>query len=226
MVAMIVWSVVACKGNSKAPGDDTSATPVDTDEVRPAERAPTPKEVRVELPSPSQTSDELIPIIFTLPAGWSTTRYDHWFVPSSDPDMVTGTRIVLESACQGSCAPADIAGNIDGVIKGIKAGAAIPNVNTGDPTLDAVRGTFTLLQERDLPSGKLISYRVTYAPAVLASGPYQQSVAVHCFVHRPGDKFYITLAGTSTLDDEARRLPEMIAACESLTIAAPPAAAP
>jgi hypothetical protein len=140
----------------------------------------------------------------------------------AERDLSGPSTLVLSSGCQGSCSAEDIPTNIENVIASIKKNANRPNLNTGDPKRDAVRGTFTLLQERELAAGgKVLAYRVTYSDEVLASGPYQQRVSMRCFLHRAGDRFYVELSGGADIKVEQTRLPEMIAACESARIAEP-----
>ena len=203
-------------------GDQSAAKKTDTDKTDKTDKTPPPAhEVRHETSRPPTGDKAKIPVTMTLPAGWSETEYEGLYAPFDDKYLATGSQISLSAQCQGSCSAKDLASNIDSVIATLKTKGNRPNFGTGDPNLDNVRGGFEVLQERDLPLGKLIAYRLTFSKEILASGPYEEAVRVLCLIRRPTDEYYIEYQGRATLADEARRLPELISACESIAIAEP-----
>jgi hypothetical protein len=148
-------------------------------------------------------------LTITMPAG--ATAKVKVRVPSDWKDDTNGasTRnsygevaagVSFSVTCDGSCAAADLPGNLARLVAGAPERAATPNANTGDPKLDAVRLTVEKLEEGDLPDGKHVVMRVT-KPAGL-EGPYPQGlVAVCARLHPAKDRFVVARAFV-TLESE------------------------
>jgi hypothetical protein len=109
-----------------------------------------------------------------------------------------------------------IPGNIDDAIAEFKTSAVQPNLNSGDPELDVIRGELEIIQEGEISNGKLIAVRITYSDEVKESGSYEEMMELRCYIHLEGQNFYIGLKGEAKLSEEESLLKPMIAACESI----------
>lgn len=136
------------------------------------------------------------------------------FQPKDYEDFFYPPFIQFTVSCAGSCDPEAIPGNIENRIKGIIDTLTRPNINTGDPELDAIRANVEILkQEKFSENDWIFAAAVTY-PENLSSAQYVPRVAVHAFCHHPGDAFFVETNARAHLDQKDEMLKILMAACK------------
>jgi hypothetical protein len=169
---------------------------------------------RIELKLPN--SEDTLALKAKIPATWvrnpdfggivyQPENYADYFYP---PILSYGTN------CAGSCAPEDIPKNIEKLITGIKDTLARPNINTGDPELDAIRANVEILvEEKFAGDGWILAAAVSY-PEELSSALYIPKIVVHTFRHHKGDGFFVQTTARAQLTQRDEFLKVFLEACK------------
>lgn len=197
----------SCKGSEKAieSNEENVQTEIKKEELQ-------PESFDIQLPN----SEESITVQAAIPATW--VRNPQFgavvFQPENHEDYFYPPIIQYQISCAGSCDPNAIPGNIENRIKGIKDTLASPNINTGDPELDAIRANVEILaEEKFSEDGWIIAAAVTY-PKHLSSALYIPKIVVHTFCHHPGDGFFVQTTARTDLEQKEELLPVFIKACK------------
>ena len=172
------------------------------------------KEVNIDIVLPM--SEATLQVKAQIPAGW--VRNPDFggiiFQPEDYADYFYAPLIQYQTSCAGSCDPKAIPGNIEKAIQGIKETLARPNINTGDPELDAVRANVTIIaDEKFSKDGWITAAAVTY-PENLTSAQYVPKIVVHSFLHHQGDGFFVQTTAHAHLNQKNELLSLLIEACK------------
>ncbi|HEY4175773.1 MAG TPA: hypothetical protein VGM90_03025 [Kofleriaceae bacterium] len=129
--------------------------------------------------------------------------------------------IQFTPTCGGGCTDKEMTQALADTIKRAPEHAAQPNLNTGDPKLDAERLDVKMIGTGELDAGgKYVEYSVAKPPGV--TGPYPVGYYALCIKWAPTKEYYVT---AQVFADEAHqsdlRAP-LIAACKGFTIVMPP----
>ncbi len=169
--------------------------------------------VEIALPQPQGT----LSIQAKIPRGWERNPEfgTAVFQPPDKDDFFYPPLIQYRASCGGACDPSAVPANIEAAFRSLKDILARPNINTGDPALDAVRATVDVLREEKVGDGTwILAAAVTY-PENLSSALYVPKIVVHVFRHRPGDGFFVQTSAHAPLDQKGKLLDVLIAACRS-----------
>ncbi|GEM_PF-5992299 len=203
-----------------AAAPETAAAPEAAAPV-PEAAAAAPKQITVtvgDMPLDADLPAGSVDVAFTLPAGWAEApAYGENRWGPAGVELAFG----FDVSCNGSCHPAAIAGNMTRSFEGFRSSAARPNVNTGDPAMDALRANVETLEEAELPGGRLLALRVTYAREILASGPYRPQLRLLCAWRNPGDAWYVSLRLLADLEPGEAALPALLEICRSVKVKGP-----
>jgi len=205
ITAMIGFS--ACKGGEKA--QESKEKELITEEKGEVLK---PESFEVTLPN----SEDTLTVKARIPADWvrNPDLGAVVFQPADYADYFYPPVIHYEISCSGSCDPKAIRGNIEKNIQGIKDILARPNINTGDPELDAIRATVEIItEEKFREDGWIFAAAVTY-PEHLSKALYIPKFVVHTFRHHPGDGFFIHTIAMAPLDKKEELLPVLREACK------------
>lgn len=161
-------------------------------------------------------SEDTLTVKAGIPATW--IRNPNFgavvFQPKDYEDYFYPPFIQFTISCAGSCDPEAIPGNIENRIKGIIDTLTRPNINTGDPELDAIRANVEILTEEKFSENDWIFAAVVTYPENLSSAQYVPKVAVHAFCHHPGDAFFVETNARAHLDQKDALLKILMAACK------------
>nr|HEX4314574.1 hypothetical protein [Kofleriaceae bacterium] len=169
---------------------------------------------------------KLIAIHVTMPAGATATMLV--IVPSSFAASAFGAiektelgygdaGVGFQITCDGDCSAGKLPGQLAKLVAHAPDADKIPNLNTGDPKLDAVRLDAVTLDHGDIPGGKFVVYRIT-KPAGL-DGPYQEQFKAVCARLDPKQERFVVAQVWTSLAEETELGPQLVAACKSFTIA-------
>ncbi len=168
--------------------------------------------LEIKLPN----SEDTLTVKARIPATW--IRNPDFgtvvFQPKDYEDYFYPPFIQFTISCAGSCDPEAIPGNIENRIKGIIDTLTRPNINTGDPELDAIRANVEILTEEKFSENDWIFAAVVTYPENLSSAQYVPKVAVHAFCHHPGDAFFVETNASAHLDQKDEMLKILMAACK------------
>jgi len=151
-----------------------------------------------------------------IPAGWirNTDFEGAVYQPEDYGDYFYPPLIQYQAACAGSCDPRDIPGNIGKAILGIKERLSRPNINTGDPELDAVRAEVDIISDEKCgDDGWILAAAVTY-PENLSPALYTPKIVVHSFRHHQKDGFFVQTTARAHLNQKEELLSLLIEACK------------
>jgi hypothetical protein len=146
-----------------------------------------------------------------LPASWSR-RAQSIVLEDEFHEAVAGVQ--FDVVCEKQCTDEDIA-RFGTILDSTFATRVRPNVNTGDPALDAVRMDLALVQEGELADGRFRVARVT-RPAGL-EGPYREQLYAVCVRGRPGGQA-MAAQGWAPLAREADLGPIIVETCKTFEI--------
>ena len=116
--------------------------------------------------------------------------------------------------CNAGCGDDELA-RAPKVLDQTFATKARPNVNTGDPAMDAVRLKVDVLEQGDVRGGKFRVARITRPAGV--EGPYREQIYAVCVRVSPGAKAVVAQAW-APLDREAELGPLIVTACKTFEI--------
>jgi hypothetical protein len=168
--------------------------------------------IEVKLPN----SEETLALKAKIPANWARNPDFGGIVyqPTNKDDYFYPPTLSYGAKCAGSCAPEDIPKNIEKLLKGIKDTLARPNINTGDPELDAIRANVEIIaDEKFADDGWILAAAVTY-PEELSSAMYTPKIVVHGFRHHKGDGFFIQTTANAQLTQKEELLNVFLEACK------------
>jgi hypothetical protein len=135
------------------------------------------------------------------------------FQPPDKDDYFYPPLLQYQASCGGSCEPSAIPANIEAALRSIKESLARPNINTGDPSLDAIRARVDIFREERIEEKIWILAAGVVYPENLPRSLYVPKFVVHGFRYRAGDGFYIQTAAHGPLDRKNELLDLLIAAC-------------
>jgi len=136
------------------------------------------------------------------------------YQPKNKDDYFEPPILQYGTSCAGSCNPKDIPKNIETLIKGIKDTLTRPNINTGDPKLDAVRANVEILvEEKFADDGWILAAAVSY-PEELSSAMYVPKIVVHAFRHHQGDRFFVQTTARAQLAQKEEFLAVFLESCK------------
>lgn len=168
-------------------------------------------EIQIPMSDDTQTVQAKIPATWIRNPLFGTVV----FQPADYEDQFDPASIEYQISCAGSCDPNAIPGNIENKIKGIKDTLLRPNINTGDPELDAIRANVEiLLEEKFSDDGWILAAAVTY-PEHLSSSLYIPKVVISSFRHHPEDKFFVQTSARVNLKQKDELLTVLMKACKS-----------
>lgn len=127
-------------------------------------------------------------------------------------EAIAGVQFTI--LCDGPCGDDEIA-RLPQIVDQTFETRARPNINTGDPALDAVRMTVEPVDQGDVPNGTFRVARVRKPAGV--QGPYRDQLYVVCARARPGSKV-VAAQAWAPLDREAELGPVIVAACKTFEI--------
>jgi hypothetical protein len=168
--------------------------------------------IEVKIPN----SEETLALKAKIPAGWARNPDFGGIVyqPDNYADYFYPPILSYTTGCAGSCAPNDIPKNIEKLIKGIKDTLARPNINTGDPELDAIRANVKIIaEEKFSDDGWLLAAAVSY-PEELSSAMYTPKIVVNTFRHHKGDRFFVQTTARAQLSQKDEFLSVFLEVCK------------
>ncbi|MFC2164316.1 hypothetical protein ACFLT2_04900 [Acidobacteriota bacterium] len=136
------------------------------------------------------------------------------YQPENKDDYFYPPLLQYGSSCGGSCDPKDIPKNIEKLIKGIKDTLARPNINTGDPELDAIRANVEILAEEKFADNAWILAAAVSYPEELSSAMYTPKIVVHAFRHHKDARFFIQTTARAQLTQKEEFLAVFLEACK------------
>ena len=166
---------------------------------------PVDRELEVQEPSASAK------VRVKLPASWSANELSI-VLRDEFKEAIAGVQFTV--ICNQGCGDDDIARMPRAVDQTFETKAR-PNINTGDPVMDAVRLDVAVVEQGDVPSGKFRVARVT-KPAGL-KGPYREQLYAVCVRAKPGAKV-VAAQAWAPIDRERDLGPIIVAACKTFEI--------
>ncbi len=130
------------------------------------------------------------------PAAWTSSETSV-VLRDEYQEAIAGVQFTV--ICNDKCGDEQIA-NLPKVIDQTFETRARPNLNTGDPALDAVRLKVDLVEEGNVPDGKFRIARVT-KPAGL-QGPYREHLYAVCIRAKKGTKIVAAQAWAPVAREE------------------------
>lgn len=146
-----------------------------------------------------------------VPASWSATEVSV-VLRDEYQEAVAGVQFTV--ICNASCGDEDIA-RLPQVIDQTFETRARPNVNTGDPAMDAVRLKVEVIEQGDVPDGKFRVARITKPAGV--QGPYREQLYAVCVRGKQGVKV-VAAQAWAPLDREQELGPIIVNACKTFEI--------
>jgi hypothetical protein len=146
-----------------------------------------------------------------LPASWSANELSI-VLRDEFNEAIAGVQFTV--ICNQNCGDDDLA-RMPEVLDQTFETKARPNINTGDPAMDAVRLHVAVLEDGELAGGKFRVARVT-KPADL-KGPYREQLYAVCVRAQPGAKI-VAAQAWAPLDRERDLGPVIVTACKTFEI--------
>jgi hypothetical protein len=162
-----------------------------------------------EVPVPS-SGGEPGKVRVRLPASWSL-RAQSLVLEDEFREAVAGVQFDL--VCQ-KCTDEDVA-RFGTTVDSTFGTRVRPNINTGDPALDAVRMELALVEEGKLPDGQFRVARVTRPPGL--EGPYREQLYAVCVRGRRGGQA-MAAQGWAPLAREVELGSIIVEACKTFEI--------
>lgn len=146
-----------------------------------------------------------------VPASWEE-RESRFVLTNEFGETVAAVQfsVMFESG-----ASADDIARFPAIVDSGFEGKLRPNLNSGDPKLDAVRLELAVVEEGDLPDGRFKVGRIT-KPAG-AEGPYREVLQASCIRGTKGGKA-VAVQGWVPLDREQELGPMVVEACKTFAI--------
>lgn len=187
-------------------GDPTKSSPQPpAGAAAAAPTGPVPREVQIKEMNASAK------VRVKVPADWITEPVSV-VLRNELKEAVAGVQFSV--VCNANCGDDDVA-RFPKIIDTSFESQARPNRNTGDPARDAVRLNIEVLEEGDIPDGKLRVARIT-KPAGL-KGPYREEIYAVCVRAKRGAKAVAAQAwAPSAREKELGSL--IISACKTFEI--------
>ena len=190
----------ACKSNSES--DSESSEP---------EAPQEPVQAVIEIEGGPVTSAATVQI--ELPPEWHAHDFfEGTWLPGDDTFEVS---IKGETGCGGACSADAIEGNIRRDIAGMFDGSRNPGPDSHlTPILEEVdRG--------ELPLGQYLVYRTSYPPAPEGGAEGRPLTKLLCYLHNPGDAFYVVLEASAQPELEGQIWPSLLESCQGATYTTP-----
>jgi hypothetical protein len=146
-----------------------------------------------------------------VPAAWSASE-GSVVLRNEYKEAIVGVQFTI--ICNKDCGGEEIA-RLSQIVDQTFETRARPNVNTGDPAMDAVRMKIEPVAEGDVPDGKFRVARVTKPADV--HGPYREELYAVCVRAKRGAKVVAAQAWV-TLDRQKDLGPVIVNACKTFEI--------
>jgi hypothetical protein len=146
-----------------------------------------------------------------LPASWSASEISV-VLRDQYQEAIAGVQFTV--ICNAGCSDDDIA-RMPQVVDQTFDTRVRPNVNTGDPAMDAVRLKLEIVDQGEVPGGKFRVARVT-RPAGL-QGPYRDELYAVCVRAKRGAKI-VEAQAWAPLAREQELGPVVVTACKTFEI--------
>ncbi len=147
----------------------------------------------------------------SVPAAWTAGTLSY-VLRDQYNEAIAGVQFTV--ICNDTCGDKDIA-NIPKIIAQTFETRARPNVNTGDPAMEAVRLQVELIEKGNISDGKFGVARVS-KPAGL-QGPYREQLYAVCVRAKKGAKI-VAAQAWAPLAREKELGPSVINACTTFEI--------
>ncbi|GHN02436.1 hypothetical protein WSM22_39250 [Cytophagales bacterium WSM2-2] len=147
----------------------------------------------------------------TLPDAWVASG-PSILLRDEYQEAIAGVQFTV--ICNSGCNDSDIS-HMPKVIDETLASRARPNINTGDPAMDAVRLKVDVVEQGDVANGKFRVTRVT-KPAGL-EGPYREQLYMVSVKVKRGAKI-VAAQGWAPLSKEKELGPLIVNACKTFEI--------
>lgn len=166
---------------------------------------PTGRELQITGPNASAR------VRVKLPASWEASE-TQLVLRDESKEAIAGVQFTV--VCDAGCDDEDLA-KIPQIVDQTFETKARPNINTGDPAMDALRMNVDLIAQGDLPDGKFRVARMT-KPAD-ARGPYRDQLYAVCVRAKMGAKV-VAAQAWAPLDQEAGLGAMIVSACKTFEI--------
>ena len=198
----ILWAASALVLSLTFVACDKGDSPVEpaSEEQAPAE----PVSATIELAASAVTASVTVQV--ELPGGWHVDDFfESVWLPGDDSFQV---KLAVDTSCEGACDAASIPANIAAEIERDPVerwsqGSAEPHFQ---PTVE-------LLEAGELPLGRYQAYRLSYPPAPPGEASARPGTHLECYLHNPGDAFYVALDATATPENEDQIWPVLLESC-------------
>lgn len=145
-----------------------------------------------------------------LPASW--TARESALVLEESRESIAGVQ--FDMICEKACGADDIA-RFPAIVDSTFETAVRPNINSGDPKLDAVRLDMIVVEEGELPDGRFAIARITRPKGL--EGPYREKLVVVSVRGRHGEPA-VGAQGWAPIEREADLGPILVEACRTFEI--------
>jgi hypothetical protein len=146
-----------------------------------------------------------------LPASWEANA-TQLVLRDQFKEAIAGVQFTV--VCDDGCGDEDLA-KLPQIVDQTFETKARPNVDTGDPAMDALRMNVDLVEQGDLPGGTFRVARMT-KPAD-ARGPYRDQLYAVCVRAKTGAKV-VAAQAWAPLDKEAELGAMIVSACKTFEI--------
>ena len=192
-------------GSACKKGSDSSSEP--TQPEVPQE----PVHAVIEIEGSRVTSAATVRI--ELPPGWHAHEFfGGTWLPGDDSFEVS---IEGDTGCGGACSAEAIEGNIERDIVAMFSGSR----NLGsEPHLTPI---IEEVDQGELPLGRYAVYRTSYPPAPQGGAEGRPLTKLICYLHNPGDTFYVALEASAQPELEEQIWPVLLESCQGATYTSP-----
>jgi hypothetical protein len=224
---LLVWlGLAACEHSTATPKreaamtDERSGAPAPF----PAPSATAPSAVAAAPPSAAAPSAAVVDrelaihdlnasakVRVKLPAAWTEAPLSI-VLRDEFQEAIAGVQFTV--ICDAGCGDAELARAAE-VVEQTFETRARPNVNTGDPVMDAVRLKVEVVEQGDVAGGKVRVARIT-KPAGL-EGPYREQLYAVCVRGEKGAKI-VAAQAWAPLDRQGDLGPLIVTACKTFEI--------
>lgn len=177
-------------------------------------------EATLELPEQSLVDrTSRVTVTLRLPRSWRVDDFfqGQCFLPRGPSGGMKLARLEARTGCNGACDAAAIPGQLEQLLE--QPGATLGD-DADQPTW---KPTIEVLERGDLPQGRFVAYRFRFPPQ-----PEQAEVVpipgldLLCYLHDPGDAFYVELAIHADQPHENEVWPALLETCRSASYSVTP----
>lgn len=213
VLGLLVMVLVSCN----TPSNKAAAPPRDAAPGVKAEapRPPQPPAAPVLEAREIALDDGKVKVKAKIPSGFTASGGSTTFWSPVEATSIIRPSVQIDHTCGGVCSAENVATVLAKLVNDAKASAARPNLNTGDPKLDAMRMDVTVLEEGKLPgSGPFVALRVTRGAGW--EGPNLDQLLAVCAV--AGADYVVITQARIGLVDEKPLWPLLVESCKATAI--------